>query len=121
MDKVQAFVNYWQRFGIPAYDITNVPDGAVMPYITYEVITDSFGGEVALTNSLYYFSTSWADITRKAQEIADYIGMGGTIVNYDEGAFWIKRQSPFSQRLETDKQNVKRIVLNFSVEFLSEN
>lgn len=119
MDKVQAFVNFWQNFSIPAYDVNSVPDDAVMPYMTYEVVTDSFGNEVAITNSLWYNSTSWANITKKAQEISDYLGMGGSLVKYDDGVIWIKRANPFSQRIQDDK--AKRIVLNFSLEFISED
>lgn len=119
MDKVQAFVKFWQNFDIPAYDVNSVPDNAVMPYLTFEVVTDSFDNEVAITNSLWYNSTSWAEITRKAEEIGEYIGMGGSLVKYDNGVIWIKRASPFSQRMQDEK--AKRIVLNFSLEFNSEN
>lgn len=121
MDKFQALHNFWNSFSISAYDVNSVPENAVFPRLTYEVVTDSFDNEVAVTNSLWYNSTSWAAISQKAQQIADSIGMGGQIVQYDGGAVWIKRASPFIQRLPGEKDTIKRIVMNFSMEFISEN
>lgn len=121
MDKFQALYRLWSSFSIPAYDVSTVPDGAIMPYLTYEVSTDSFGNEVAITNSLWYHSYSWQEISQKTQQISDYIGKGGRLIKYDGGAFWVKRGTPFAQRLSTDNDSVRRIVLNFSIEFISEN
>ena len=121
MDKFQALNSFWNRFGIPAYDENSVPDNAVMPYLTYEVVSDSFENEVAVTNNLWYNSTSWAGISQKAKQIGDLIGMGGSLIQFDDGAIWIKRASPFAQRVGAENDTTKRIVLNFSMEFISEN
>ena len=121
MDKVQALTSFWNSFGLKAYDVSSVPDNAVMPYMTFEVATDSFGNEVAITNSLWYNSTSWAAISQKAEEISSAVGMCGKTLRYDDGGMWIKRATPFAQRLSTDSDTIKRIVLNFSIEFISNN
>lgn len=121
MDKFQAMHSFWSGFGLKAYDVNSVPDEAPRPYLTYEMTTDSFGNEVAITNSLWYESTSWAEISQKAQEIADYIGLGGRWVRYDGGGAWVKRATPFAQRLPGNTDTIRRIVLNFSIEFISEN
>lgn len=121
MDKVQALINYWESFNIPVYDVSSVPDNATMPYMTVEIATDSFLNEVAITNSLWYKSTSWGNITQKADEISSAVGMGGKIISYNGGAMWVKRATPFAQRLSDDDDTIRRIVLNFSLEFLSEN
>ena len=120
MDKVQALTAFWNSFNIPAYDVNSVPDDAQTPYLTFEVVTDSFDNEVAVTNSLWYKSTSWKDITQKADLIGETIGRGGKLISYDGGAIWIKRANPFSQRL-SENDTTKRIILNFSLEYLSEN
>lgn len=117
MDRVQALTAFWKSFNIPAYDVNTVPDNAVTPYLTFEIITDSFGNEVGITNSLWTRSTSWAEITQKSEELYNYIGNGGVMVPYDNGAVWIKRATPFSQRLIDD--DYKRIVMNFSMEFIT--
>lgn len=121
MDKAQALYNFWSGFGLPAYDETIVPDGAPLPRITYETSIDSFGAEVALTASLWYYSTSWAEITQKALEISKAIGMGGKILKTENGALWLKRATPFAQRFADSNDSIRRIVLNVSAEFFEEN
>lgn len=125
MDKWQALQSFWSDYGIPAYDENSVFSGEKspnMPYITYEAATGSIDSDVLLSASLWYKSTSWAQISQKADEIAADIGMGGKIVPYDGGAMWIKRGQPFSQRMaESGDDTVRRMYLNISVEFLSDN
>ena len=123
MDKWQALQSFWAGYGIPAYDENSVFSGAsapTMPYITYEAATGSIDSDTLLSASLWYRSTSWAQISQKADEIADEIGTGGKIVPYDGGALWVKRGQPFAQRMsEPSDDAVRRIYLNIQIEFLS--
>lgn len=121
MDKEQALYSFWSGFNLPAYDETIAPEDATFPRITYETSTDSFGTEIALTASLWYYSTSWADITKKAHEISAFIGMGGKVIKTNDGAIWIKRGTPFAQRMADSNDSLRRIVLNISAEFFEEN
>ena len=73
-DKSQAIQNFWERFSIPAYDSATVPDNEQMPYITYECKTSAFDETISMMASLWYRSSSWADISQKADEISAYIG-----------------------------------------------
>ena len=73
MDKSQAIDNFWNRFGIPAYDENTVPQDAPLPRITYNVETDSLDNPVGMNASLWYRSRSWKDISKKAEEIGEYI------------------------------------------------
>ena len=119
MDKVQTLNSFWNSFNLKAYDENSVPDDATLPYITYEVATDSFGNALALSASLWYRDTSWAAITGKEYEIATRIGRGGVIVAYENGAIWIKKGTPWSKRMEEPKDDtIRRIVLNTSVEYV---
>ena len=120
MDKVQALTAFWNTF-LPAYDETLVLDeAAVMPYITFAVVTDGFDSPFTTSVSLWYRSTSWKAITKKAEAIEDAIGAGGKLVPYEDGAIWIKKGSPFSQRLSDPDPAVRRIVLNVEMEYLNE-
>ena len=85
MNKEQALDTFWNSFGIPAYDSQTVPPDAVLPYITYQVTTDSFDNQVSLTNSIWYRSTSWKEISDKASEVAERLGIGGEIYGIDNG------------------------------------
>ena len=122
MDKSQALHNFWSSFSLTAIDESSAYDTTIeMPdnYITYEVQTANFGDSVALTASLWYHSTSWADISQKADEIAEYIGWGGKLIDITGGYIWIKLGTPFAQRMAAEQDNIRRIVLNISADFLS--
>ena len=121
MNKWQAIDSFWSGFGIPAYDYSSVPDDATFPYITYEVATSSIGEPVLLTASMWFRDTSWMAISQGADAISQYIGMGGTIILYDGGMLWIKRGTPFAQRMSDPDDDIRRIVLNIEAEFISEN
>lgn len=120
MNKIQALNQFWQdASGLIAYDETSVPDTAILPYLTYETVTDDFDHEVAVTASLWYRSTSWQSISQKELEISDFIGRGGRMVAYEGGAFWIKKANPWAQRMsEASDDMVRRIVLNLSIEYI---
>lgn len=119
MDKAQALHDFWSGFTIPAYDATSVPDGTQMPYITYESATDSFGEQLSLTASIWYRSSSWVGIQQKEMEIADYIGRGGLMIQYDDGAMWLRKGTPWALRLAGEgDEYVRRISLNIEVEFI---
>lgn len=121
MNKAQAIYNFWSSFGLPAYDQYSVPDNAQFPYITYEVATDSIGYPVPLTGNLWYRSTSWKEISDKAEEIAQYITNKGYILeNVDGGYCYINKGSVFAQRMNDPSDDlVKRIYLNIIVEYLT--
>lgn len=119
MDKLQAYHSFWSGFGLPAYEVTSVPDNATMPYITYESSSDDFGNTLALSASVWYWSSSWADCISKVKEISTKIGRGGKLVKYDGGAFWIKKGTPWANRLNmNDNDSVRRINMNIELEFI---
>ena len=119
MNKIQALNTFWNGFKLKAYDEYSVPDNTALPYITYEVSDGDFGNTLAQTASLWYRSSSWSEITEKEQEIANFITRGGRMVRYDGGAMWIKKASPWAQRLDDPSDEmIRRIILNITVEFL---
>lgn len=119
MNKIQTLHSFWSGFGLPAYDESSVPDGAQLPYITYEVSSDDFGNSLPQSASLWYRSSSWADITAKEQQIADYITRGGRMIAFDGGSLWLRKSNPWAQRMaEPSDDTIRRIVLSVNVEFL---
>ena len=123
MDKHQALYGCWSSFGLPAYDQYTVPDGATMPYITYEDVTDSLGNVVNMTASLWYRDPGWAAISRKAQEIADAIeAMDPITLPLDTGRLYLTRGTPWAQRMnEPDDSGIRRVVLNLQAEYLTQS
>lgn len=122
MDKAQALHSFWSSFDLPAYDEASVPSGDSapnFPYITYEAATDALGASLMLSASLWYKSTSWREITLKAEEIAQDIERMLPIP-IDNGYLWIVRGTPFAQRMAEPSDNtVRRILLNVVVEYLT--
>lgn len=120
MTKEQAIHNFWSKFGVPAYDENTVPDDAVLPYITYEVITDSIGNTVISSVDIWDRGTSWQTVTALKDAIAEELGYGGTNTHYDNGLLWIKKGTPFARRSPDDSKDIRHIALNIESEFLSE-
>ena len=120
MDKQQAYYSLWSNFNIPAYDELSVPDGAVMPYITYQVMTDSIDKPVFPTASLWYRGTSWEQIDLKLAEVSQELEDLAPIALDKNEFMYVTKGTPFAQRMaeETDR-TIKRYVLNLSVEFFT--
>ena len=123
MDKWQAINTFWNSFGIPAYDSSSVysgEDSPETPYITYDAQTGALNQVLTLTGSLWYRSTSWKEISQKADEIAEAIGTGYKILNVDGGYLWIVRGQPFAQRMsEPEDDMIRRIYIIANAEFLT--
>lgn len=123
MDKAMALHRFWSSFGIPAYDESTVPTGAdapAFPYLTYNVVEDSFDNTVAMTASLWYRGSSWHEITQKAELIAVSVGLGGKLIPFDGSSLWIKRGTPFAQRMSDESDDmIRRIYINIEAEYFS--
>ena len=119
MDKGQAVQYFWDGFGLPAYDANTVPSDAVLPYITYEVSTGKLDDTINMTASLWYRSTRWDEVSKKAAQIAqEIVGMRSPLA-IDGGYLWIVQGAPFSQRMSDPDDSIRRIVLNIQAEFLT--
>ena len=123
MTKEAALKQFFSGFGISAYPSTAVPNDVVFPYLTYEVITDTWeGGEIGLTVNLWYFTTQEGPPNAKVRELSEAIGMGGKLLPCDGGYIWLKRGTPWCQSLSDETSpTIKRRYLNVTAEYLTEN
>lgn len=120
MDKAQALHDFWSSFGWNAYDEYSVPDDTHTPYITYSVSTDSLGQPIPLTASLWDRSSSWKNVTEKADQIAEYIGYGHATKKVEDGYLYITKGNAFAQRMNDPEDDmIKRIYLSITCEFLT--
>ena len=120
MTKAAAIYQFWNSFGLTAYEENTVPTDADFPYVTYQLVTDSFDREIPLSASLWYRSESWTAINAKAEEIGQIISRGGKVVPCDGGAIWLKRGQPFAQNMGDESDNlIKRKYLNITAEFIT--
>ena len=120
MTKAAAIYQFWSGFGLTAYEENTVPEDATFPYVTYQLVTDSFDYEVAATASLWYRGESWTAINAKTEEISAHIGLGGKIIKCDGGRIWIKRGQPFAQNMVDESDDlIKRKYLNVNIEYFT--
>ena len=120
MTKASAIYQFWSSFGLTAYEENTVPTDAAFPYITYQLVTDSFDREIPLTASIWYRSESWTAINAKTEEISQKISRGGKIISCDGGAIWLKRGQPFAQNMGDESDDlIKRKYLNITAEFIT--
>ena len=120
MTKAAAIYQFWSSFGLTAYEENTVPTDAAFPYITYQLVTDSFDREISLTASIWYRSESWTGINAKTEEISQRISRGGKIIPFDGGAIWLKRGQPFAQNMGDESDDlIKRKYLNITAEFMT--
>lgn len=121
MDKWQAIHAFWNSFDIPAYDENSVPDDAPLPYITYSAIADAYDEKTPLTASIWYRGSSWAEVSRKADEISEKVPQTGYFIQKIEGGYaYITRGVPFAQRMsDPTDDSIRRVYVNCLVEFLT--
>ena len=121
--KAATIYEFWNSFEMPAYEENSVPtgeDAPEFPYITYQLVTDSLGNEVAMTASLWYRGTSWVEANAKTEEISQRIGRKGAVLDCNGGKVWIKRGTPFAQNMGDESDNlIKRKYLNITAEYLT--
>lgn len=122
MNSQQALDSWWRSFQWEAWEENSVPDNALKDYghyITYTAGTSEFERPIMLSASLWERSTSWAGTVNKASDIEAAIGLGGTVIPFDGGMIWIKRGSPFSQRMADEDDTVRRVYINVEVEYFT--
>lgn len=134
MTKDEALYQFFNGFGLRGYPATAVPtyedlvaDGVIkdgesqFPYLTYTPVFDSWGNPVSLTVNLWYRTTSEAEPSAKAQELADALG-GGKYITCDGGALLLHRGSPWCQSLtDNTDPRIKRRYINITAEYLTLN
>lgn len=118
MTKAAAIQAFWASFGLTAFEENAVPADAEFPYITYELVTDAFGGTAVMSASVWYRSTSWVEANAKAEEIGEAIGFAGKIIHADDGYIWIQRGTPFAQSMgDPEDDMIRRKVLSITAAY----
>lgn len=123
MTKSEAVQAFLERCGSPVYAAASVPDNAEFPYTTYEMQTAAFGdGEVPITVNAWFYTATEDIPDDYCERLSRLIGRGGVMLPCDGGAVWIKRGSPFAQRIKnTGEDMIKRRYINVSAEFFTED
>lgn len=106
--------------GMTVYAATNVPDDVTFPYLTYTLQTDDWEHSVSLTINQWYYTTSEAVANAGARVFGKAVPRGGTIVQCDGGAMWLRRGSPWCiAQNDQSEANAKLRYFNLTVEYLT--
>lgn len=125
MTKMQALYSFFSSFGIPAYEENSIYSADValpLPYITYNVSTASFlSGDIPISASIWYRSTSWKDISDKSDEVSNALANGGIQIPCDDGFVWLKKSNGTFAQMTGDPSDsfIKRVILNISAEYIT--
>lgn len=117
--KWKGLHGFWSSFGIPAYDASAVPDDAQMPYITYTGIVAGFEDVIPIEGHIWYHSTSWAEASEKADEIAAAVSPHRLVQLGDREYLFLAKGSPFAQRMADTDDTVKRVYINIMAEYFT--
>lgn len=118
-----AIYRFMNRFGIPAYPSSSVPDQTerAFPYITYDLVVGTWdSGTSSMVANVWYRTESEAEPNQKVREIGRAIGLGGVTLPCDDGMLWLRRGRPWSQALVIGEEDamVKRRYLIIDIEYL---
>lgn len=118
MNKEQTYNEFWNSFGISAYDESTVSAKTVFPYITFNFASGDYTNTQNLSVSLWDRSTSWKRISELSRMIEDKI-INMVAIPTDDGFIYISKGSPFAQRMADTDDSIRRIVLNVEVQFIN--
>ena len=113
---IQAF---FEGFNVPVYDENTVEKGASLPRLTYAYAEGDFENPVSIAVSVWDRSYMWTRVTALKEAIANAIPQGGVLLDYDGGKIWLKRGTPFAQRMSDENDAIRRIYINLEAEFLT--
>lgn len=111
----KALYNFFSGFGLPAYVEYNVPDSAVLPYITYQVVEPDWMDAATIFARVWYRDTSYVAINAKADQIKAAIG-GGAMLPTDGGCLVLEKGTPFVQEQPMEGDDTLKVYyLNFTI------
>ena len=126
MDVEQAINQFWNSFGVIAFDEATTPDEnqfkimEISPYprITYTVSLNDFGIPTSLRTSLWDKKTSFKRLDQLTNEIKNRLKYNGESIPYDNGMMWIKMGTPFSSHMTDPDDSIRHVVINTEIEYL---
>jgi hypothetical protein len=124
MNKWLALNEWFESFGVKAYQEQTVSEKAVLPYIAYELaFGDIDNSPLSLTFSYFERSTNWEGCYQKVEQISADIGRWGKRLVVDGGFLVIQRGQPFAQPLDDmdGDKDIRRMVFNIDVFFFTSN
>ena len=102
-----ALYDFWSGFGIPAYLQDNVPDDAVLPYITYELVRgDAMSATVLVAHNWHQKAAGGNAARHEVMDaIARAIPSQGRVVSVGSGSIALYRNDANFQTDVADEED----------------
>ena len=118
-NKYQALYEFYNTFGIPAYEENSVPEDAELPYITYEIMTADLDMEnIAMSCQIYFKSNSLMKVNAITEKLYNTLS-GGLKLKCDTGYIVLYRGRPFAQNRPSGDKTVKAKYINISADYIT--
>lgn len=104
----KALYQFFSGFGLPAYAEYNVPDEAVLPYVTYQLIEPGWDAVGTIYARVWYRSTSFTAINAKVDQITAAVGEGVSLPT-DGGAVYLTKGAPFAQYMPMEGDETLKV------------
>lgn len=119
MDKWQALNNFFNSFGVTAYEESTVPDNATFPRITYESRTGALDDVIQIDCSVWDLSNSWGTVDRVVNTIESVVN-SYACPQIEGGRYRVFKGTPFAQRMkDPENDNIRRTVIHLNFEFMT--
>lgn len=110
MTKSQAIYQFFNSFGVKAYEESTVEDNAPFPYITYSEIDAE---EFVMSISVWDRGTNWSRVMDITNKIARRLGeFGFSLITFDGGYYMLYQEDPFYQRMKDEDDTIRRVYIN---------
>ena len=116
VDVASALYTFFSGFGIPAYTTNNVPEDAVLPYVTYDFAVGKTLSSTPLGSRLRWEGTLPRAMLEKCDEIQKRIGTGVQLP-CGNGYIWLYPGDPFVQPGSDEDDRLSTLYLNVTASF----
>lgn len=112
----EALYSFWSGFGLTAYTTNNVPQEAVLPYVTYDLTIGKTLSSAPLAGRLWYEGTLPRAMFQKADEIYNRI-KNGYQIPCGNGYLVLYPGDPFAQPVADEDDRISTLYLNLTASF----
>lgn len=116
VDVASTLYAFFSGFGIPAYTTNNVPETAVLPYLTYDFTVGKTLTSAPLGARLWWEGTLPRAMLEKADEIGARIG-AGIQIPCGNGYLWMYKGEPFVQPIADEDERISTLYLNITAQY----
>lgn len=112
----RALSTFFNGFGIPAYLEDNIPDGAALPYLTYQPVIPGGWNETSTFHArLWYPSRNGRVPILQTEDAIGAALADGLTIECEGGAIVLRTGSPWAQPLDNPPESYLCEYLNFEI------